>query len=227
MRLPAALRLFERRPVAPAKPLAPPAPVKAAAPEAFELSFDRQSVRVAVKRLASSRRFTLRVRSANHDVVLTIPKRASAREARAFAERHAAWVMARLARLPESVAFAPGASIPFRGSEHRLLLAPNARAAGWAGSTAATVGAGGDPHFFARRIEDFLKREARRDLESAVTIYCGKLGRPRAPITLRDTTSRWGSCTATGRLNFSWRTSWRRRLCSIIWRPTKSRISST
>ncbi len=196
MRLPAALRLFERRPVAPAKP---------DAPEAFELSFDRQSVRVAVKRLASSRRFTLRVRSANHDVVLTIPKRASAKEARAFAERHAAWVMARLARLPQSVAFAPGASIPFRGVEHRLTLTANARPAGWADAAGGMIGAGGDPQFFARRIADYLKREARRDLERAVTLYCGKLGRPRAPITLRDTTSRWGSCTATGKLNFSWR----------------------
>ena len=184
---------------------------KATAPpakdEAFELTFDREQVRVAVKRVASSRRFTLRVRATNRDVILTMPKRASAKEARAFAERHAGWVLARLARLPNTIDFAPGALVPLRGIDHRLVHLEASRAAAGISLSGVEpcIRAGGDGAFFGRRVEDFLKREARHDLERAVAAYCGKIGAAKAPITVRDTSSRWGSCTATGRLNFSWR----------------------
>ena len=60
------------------------------------------------------------------------------------------------------------------------------------------------PHV-ARRVQDFLMREARRDIEAAVTRHAAKLGVTPRRITLRDTTSRWGSCSSTGALNFSWR----------------------
>ena len=194
MRLPVALRGLRRF-------VAPPRE------EAFDLAVDRAFVRIAVKRVSTSRRFTLRVRAASQDVVLTMPKRASAKEARAFAERHAHWLAVRLARLPKPVPFAPDAVIPVRGVEHRLVHDAGARSVPhlMAMESEPVLRAGGDAAFFARRVADFLKREARRDLERAVAFYCAKLSLPRAPLTLRDTTSRWGSCTSKGRLNFSWR----------------------
>ena len=48
-------------------------------------------------------------------------------------------------------------------------------------------------------------RQARRDLEAAVARHAAHLGVRVRKITLRDTTSRWGSCTSSGKLNFSWR----------------------
>jgi predicted metal-dependent hydrolase len=57
----------------------------------------------------------------------------------------------------------------------------------------------------ARRIREFLIREARRDLAEAVERYADRLGERPTRITLRDTRSRWGSCTARRELNFSWR----------------------
>jgi predicted metal-dependent hydrolase len=56
-----------------------------------------------------------------------------------------------------------------------------------------------------RRVIDFLKREARRDLEPRVLHYARALGVAVTAIRLRDQTSRWGSCTVTGHLSFSWR----------------------
>ena len=87
------LRLFQRQ-----------APEKAAH---FDIAHDGETYRVALKRIATSRRFTLRVRTATRDVVLTMPARSSLKAAREFAERHAAWIGTRLARLPEPVAFEP------------------------------------------------------------------------------------------------------------------------
>ena len=57
----------------------------------------------------------------------------------------------------------------------------------------------------ARRVADFLKREARKDLEVAVARHSKRLGVKPRRIVLRDTVSRWGSCSSTGGLNFSWR----------------------
>ena len=102
------LRLFERR--TPAAPVAH-----------IEVAHAGEVFRVALKRLSTSQRFTLRVRAATRDVLLTMPSRSSLRSAREFAERHAAWIGARLARLPRPVAFAPsrGDAVSRRQSHHR------------------------------------------------------------------------------------------------------------
>jgi hypothetical protein len=57
----------------------------------------------------------------------------------------------------------------------------------------------------ARRVRDFLEAEAKRDLSAAVKRYTARLGVDASRITVRDTKSRWGSCSAKGALNFSWR----------------------
>jgi predicted metal-dependent hydrolase len=64
--------------------------------------------------------------------------------------------------------------------------------------------AGDSPHI-ARRVREFLEAEAKRDLAAAVRRYTGALGVAAKRITVRDTTSRWGSCSASQTLNFSWR----------------------
>ena len=63
----------------------------------------------------------------------------------------------------------------------------------------------GERAHVARRVRDFLKREARCDLEAAVLHYTCALNLPTRAVGLRDTTSRWGSCSSEGSLNFSWR----------------------
>jgi predicted metal-dependent hydrolase len=188
------LRLFERRP-------------PAATVNEIEVTHAGEVYRVALKRMASSRRFTLRVRAASRDVVLTIPQRSSLSSAREFAERHAAWIGARLARLPKPVAFAPGSRTPLRGVEHVIAHRPNARGVVWieAGAHGPLLCVAGESPHVARRIKDFLRREARRDLESAVAKHAARLGVAPRRITLRDTSSRWGSCSTSANLNFSWR----------------------
>jgi predicted metal-dependent hydrolase len=177
-----------------------------------------ESISVSLRRLSSARRFTLRVRFAARDAVLTMPLRASLHEAREFTERHTAWIAARLNRLPATIPFAPGSIVPMRGVDHALLHRPFARGTVWvepysppdgddtssAGVEFALCVAGGGEHFH-RRVRDYYKREARRDLERAVERHTAALGLPMRGVGLRDTVSRWGSCSASGSLNFSWR----------------------
>ena len=64
--------------------------------------------------------------------------------------------------------------------------------------------AGGAPHVN-RRVGDFLKREAQRELEVACRRYAQALGVTFKRVSVRDQSSRWGSCSNTGVLSFSWR----------------------
>jgi predicted metal-dependent hydrolase len=188
------LRLFEFRPLAPGL-------------SEIEVAHDGETYHVALKRLTTSRRFTLRVRAATRDVLLTMPARSSLKSARDFAERHAAWIGARLARLPRPVAFRPDAVTPLRGVDHRIVHRPDQRGVVWVELSAEgpLLCVSGEAPHIARRVGDFLKREARRDLEAAVARHAERLGVEPRRIVLRDTSSRWGSCSSNGSLNFSWR----------------------
>jgi len=167
---------------------------------------------VLLRRSQIARRYTLRVRFASRDAILTMPQRGSVREARLFAERNAAWISARLNRLPDVIPFEDGAVAPLRGVPHVLSHRPLARGVVWrepllgapdAPAFALCVAGGGE--HMARRVSDYFRREARRDLEAAVERHTTALGLAARSVGLRDPVSRWGSCSSSGSLNFSWR----------------------
>jgi predicted metal-dependent hydrolase len=172
------------------------------------VSCANEAFEVTLKRHPRARRYTLRILEKSREVVLTIPPRGSLREARAFAERSASWIATRMKRIPEPVPFANGETIPLRGIPHRIVHRPAAQGAVWtetaADGTALLCVAGRTPHI-ARRISDFLKREARRDLSAATRRHATALGVTTARIGVRDTASRWGSCSYNGSLSYSWR----------------------
>jgi predicted metal-dependent hydrolase len=179
----------------------------------LDVSHGGETYRVALKRIASARRFTLRVRAATRDVVLTMPPRGSIAGARNFIERHAAWIGARLHRLPAPMPFGGGEIVPIRGVNHRIVERRSRAGNVWiepvdkalADTRLPLLCVSADPAHVARRVKDFLMREAKRDLEASVARHSAKLGVEPRRIGLRDTTSRWGSCSSSGALNFSWR----------------------
>ena len=62
---------------------------------------------------------------------------------------------------------------------------------------------GGDAAMFERRVRDFIKAEFLAELKNIIRTTPREYW-PRR-IALRDTTSRWGSCSSTGTMSFSWR----------------------
>ena len=177
-------------------------------PQAIEVIFDQSICLVRIRRHRQARRYTLRVDAASREVVLTIPPRGSLKEARDFAQKHGPWIAARLKRLPQATPFAHGIVVPFRGVPHRIVHRPNVRGTVWteaddAGERVMCVA--GEPPHHNRRIGDFLMREAQRDLDTASRRYAKQLGVAFKRISVRDQSSRWGSCSNTGVLSFSWR----------------------
>lgn len=177
-------------------------------PQAIEVACEGSIYLVRVRRHRQARRYTLRIDATTREVVLTLPPRGSLKEAKAFADKHAAWIGARLGRLPEPAPFAHGSMVLLRGVPHRIVHRKGARGTVWTetdsrGDRLLCV-AGDAPHI-ARRIGDYLKREARKDLEAASRRYAERLGVTIKRISIRDQSSRWGSCSSAGVLSYSWR----------------------
>jgi predicted metal-dependent hydrolase len=177
------------------------------APDHLVIAGDGAPYRIALKRHAAARRYTLRVRETSRDIVLTMPPRGSLKQAKSFAEKNTGWIEARLKRLPGPIPFADGATIPLRGEPHCIAHRASARGTVWieAGDNGPLVCVAGKREHIARRLRDFLKAEARRDLTAASRKYASLLGVTIRSIAVRDTASRWGSCSYRGTLSYSWR----------------------
>ena len=176
-------------------------------PSVFTVSFGGEVHPVRMRRHRQARRYTLRILAASREVVLTMPPRGSVRHAKEFAQKHSAWIAARLRRLPGAAPFANGTLLPLRGREHRIEHRSGARGTVWIethGSEHLLCVAGAEPHL-PRRVHDYLKREAKRDLQAASLLAAQALGIEFKRVSVRDQSSRWGSCSSSGALSYSWR----------------------
>jgi predicted metal-dependent hydrolase len=159
--------------------------------------------RVEWRRSARARRVSLRIDPREGGVVITLPHRAARTAGMALLMTNAAWVSERLAALPGAVVFADGALVPLHGEMLPIRHCPGGRGGVWLDG--AEIHVSGDPAFLARRVTDFLKSEARRSIAALVAEKADLAHSRPARITIKDTTSRWGSCASNRNLAFSWR----------------------
>ncbi|WP_137388304.1 M48 family metallopeptidase [Rhodoligotrophos defluvii] len=171
------------------------------------LTIDDVTVLVKIRRNARARRMILRLAPDGDGVVLTLPPRVSEQDGLAFARRNSNWILSRLNDQAERVEFHPGQILPFRGEPHVISHGARARGlvhADYSGGEARLVVHGEIAHL-ARRLADWLKRQAKAELAAASDRYAQAMGVRYRRLAVRDQKSRWGSCTSDGRLSYSWR----------------------
>jgi len=156
-------------------------------------------VPLTLRRSPRARRISLRISALDGRVTLTLPKSLPERDALEFAAEKEDWIRSHLAKHPEAMAVQTGSCLPIDGIDRRIVAATGKRVL----IRDDVIEVPGDRP--GRVLQRFLRELARDRLAAASDHYAASLGRPYTRITLRDTRSRWGSCTSDGGLMYSWR----------------------
>lgn len=167
------------------------------------LEIEGQRVALKATRNPRARRVILRLDAASGTALLTLPPGFSNRDALAFLQRNKGWLAQRLQKLPEAIPFQDGAVLPILGEPHRILHEPGARRGLWREEGHLHVS--GRAEHLPRRVRDYLKAEAKQELSVRSHDKAAAIGQRVTRVTLRDTKSRWGSCSHQGALSYSWR----------------------
>lgn len=178
------------------------------APDVIVVDGPDGAIPVSVRINGRCRRMTLRFSHSRNTLVLTLPDGTSPEAGRHFLERQAGWMRERLKAREAQVPFADGAMVPLRGVPHKIVhrslrLGVTMDAKGGQGEPIIAVH--GNVAGVARRVRSFMVAQAKADLSVAVAAHAATLGVRVRRVSIKDTHSRWGSCTGAGDLSFSWR----------------------
>jgi hypothetical protein len=150
----------------------------------------------------------VKVHPSTGEVTVVAPSSRALAHALDFAKTESDWIAKRLAHVPTPVPLGLGKRILFRGEEHVIRYGEGGTRPVWIerdDDGQKIIRVAGRAEHAARRLQDFLKREARRLLDARTTLYAEMIEAKPKRITVRDTASRWGSCSSGRMLSFSWR----------------------
>ncbi|NHQ73633.1 M48 family metallopeptidase [Roseovarius gahaiensis] len=158
-------------------------------------------VALILRRSPRARQISLRVSRLDGRVTLTVPQGVPEATALNFAHDKESWLRKQLSAQTQMIQVAVGDDIPFAGDMRRIVAGTGRRIS----LTEDTLAVPGPGDSVATRLQAWLKSQARDRLAAASDRYAAALGRPYTRLTLRDTRSRWGSCSSQGGLMYSWR----------------------
>jgi predicted metal-dependent hydrolase len=177
----------------------------------FLMSLPRQiklcagEIPVRVRLSPRARRLALRIDAQAEAVELVLPRRTSATRAMAFIEENRGWLDKRITALPPRTVMADGETVPILDRPYRIRRVERARDRQHVWIVDSEIHVAATPEQLSRRLVDFLKDLARTEFQRRASELAERIGRKVGRVTVRDTTTRWGSCSANGNLAFSWR----------------------
>ncbi|WP_244557586.1 M48 family metallopeptidase [Devosia lucknowensis] len=169
------------------------------------MRLDGVDVAIAVRVSKRAQSFRLSLPAAGP--LLTLPEHARWADAEAFLHRHRHWLAARLPRASHARRLEAGIDIPVRGILHSVVATGHLRGRVEAVDTdhGPVLHVPGDAAHQPRRIYDWLKSQALSDLNRQSLFHADRLGVRVTQVRLRSQSSRWGSCSSTGNINYNWR----------------------
>ncbi|MBR1914957.1 MAG: M48 family metallopeptidase [Alphaproteobacteria bacterium] len=148
------------------------------------------------------KRLNLRIDHKKRIVVLSMPFWCGKKKAFEFINAHLDWIEEKLAALPEVKEFEDGEQISLFGQMVTIRHDPDFGAPKLKGDV---LFVGGDMVFLHRRVKDFIKREAKKEFLKRSKALADQIGCTLTGVTIKDTKSRWGSCSSLNHINYNWR----------------------
>lgn len=158
---------------------------------------------IKVIKSATAKRLTLRIDAKTHQPVLTIPKRCSSARAVDFVDSQQDWITNNLARLPQTKNFSHGDVISIMGQDYTISHQPQLRSGDQLQDGQLIIS--GQTEFLHRRVSDFLKKLALQELSQRSQEQAKQLNCNLNNVCIKDTKSRWGSCSSNQNINYNWR----------------------
>lgn len=158
---------------------------------------------VTIQASTRARRISLRLDNRGRRVILVVPPRVSQRRALEWAVTQRRWVEARLAGLNDAAPLGAGSTIPWRGTDHAVYWAADLpRTPDIAGGT---IRLGGPAETIGPRLSRWMKARARDLLSAETAEFAAMIGVRVSAVGVGDPASRWGSCSSSGGIRYSWR----------------------
>lgn len=167
------------------------------------LKVGQEVLPLVIKRHASAKRICLRYNPTQHAISLTLPRRTRVADGLQFLMLKSQWLIDTLEEMPEKKQIKPGVVVPLLGRRVRIKHDDTLRVNYKLEYELLSVAGGRE--FFPRRVTEALKKIASKEITKLTEKYATKIHRRVNRISVRDTRSRWGSCSSTGNLSFSWR----------------------
>ncbi len=169
------------------------------------LTIEGASVPLSVRVNPRARKLILKVDPVSGMVILVTPAKRALGEALEFARRQQGWIARQLRQCAPRIPFTPETDIPYLGRLHTIKATGKLRGGVHVPPERAEIAVAGAPDHIERRVTDWLRQQAKATLSARVDHHGTTIGKAARRITIRDTRTRWGSCTAQGALSFSWR----------------------
>jgi len=168
------------------------------------LLIEGRSLPLVVRESPKAKRITLRVNpEAGGKVILTLPFFYSKKQVFGFIEKSKPWLEKQMAKSTPKQAYVDGMVLPILGKPYELRHKSSQSFRSWWGDDHLLI------HAPCEKFEHFVQKSlhqiAKQFLTQRTTLYADQLAKSIARITLRDTRSRWGSCSANGNISYSWR----------------------
>lgn len=156
-----------------------------------------------INKTTKSRKLTLKIDSKKREAHLSLPLFCSIKTAHKFVAEHQEWIEEHLTKIPQAKRFENGDKISLLGQEVVICHVPHSLQAACLQNGKLFVG--GEAAFLHRRVKDFIKRAAKKDFMLRSQIFAAQINCEVKSVTIKDTSSRWGSCSTLNNINYNWR----------------------